>query len=70
MLLDRIAVVPRERYSAFEAAAKRITLTARAWNDWPYVALALAESAPVWSYDHDFLRMKGVTVLTTSAVEE
>jgi predicted nucleic acid-binding protein len=67
-LLRSIEVVPIARIEPFERAARAIAGGAGAEDDWEYVALCLAENAPVWTYDADFPRMKGVKLISTSQV--
>ena len=68
-LFARIAIVPREGFSARlrEAAAKVAVASARGDED--YVALALALAAPIWTYDKDFHRIKGIRVVSREQVE-
>ncbi len=69
LLLERIEVVSRAGYAPFEERAKELARAADAEADWPYVALALAEKAPIWTYDKDFRRVVGLKVLTTAEVQ-
>lgn len=72
VVLDRIRAgletVPTEAFARYLPAARRRVARAHALHDEAYVALADALAAPVWSYDKDFRRVDGVTVVSTKGV--
>lgn len=49
--------------------ARRLADDADAAGDEHYIAAALALDAPIWTYDDDFRRVKGVRVCSTRDVE-
>lgn len=62
--LGRVSVVPRQGYAIRMEEALRLTVAANARGDEDYVALALVLDAPIWTYDKDFKRVKGIKVAT------
>lgn len=68
VLSRRIQVVPMVVLRPLEIRARAIARKAGDEADWEYVALSLVAEAPIWSYDHDFRRMRGVRVVSTSEV--
>ena len=70
-ILGRLAMlvtpVPDEVFADLEANARR-RLARRDETDWPFVALALKLSCPIWTEDQDFLG-SGVATWTTDRVE-
>jgi predicted nucleic acid-binding protein len=66
LLRGHIQEVALDVLRPFETDAKRIAVEAGDPTDWEYVALALALDAPVWTYDRDFRRMRGVQTIGTS----
>ncbi|MCI4324691.1 MAG: PIN domain-containing protein [Thermoplasmata archaeon] len=72
VVLDQIRagleVVPTETFARYLPSARRRVARAHALHDEAYVALADALAAPIWSYDKDFRRVDGVTVLSTKEV--
>ena len=67
-LLGSIELVPPGAYSAWMATARILARRADARGDEEYIALALALDAPIWSLDKDFLRVRGLRVLSTRDV--
>lgn len=67
VLRRHIAIVPRERFAAFEPAAA-VACPDRA--DVPYFALALAIDADLWSDDAALRRQATVNVVTTNDLLE
>ncbi|MDE1881764.1 MAG: PIN domain-containing protein [Euryarchaeota archaeon] len=67
-LASRVKVVPLETLRLHEARAREVAKAAGDESDWEYVALALASDAPVWTYDKYFRWMKGIALISTSAV--
>jgi predicted nucleic acid-binding protein len=68
-LFGRISVVPREGYLNRLAEATALAARAGAQGDEEYIALALALEAPVWSYDKDFHRVRGIRVIGREQIE-
>jgi predicted nucleic acid-binding protein len=68
LLRDHIQEVALEVLLPWERRAKRIATEGGDPEDWEYVALALASAAPIWTYDADFRRMRGIRVLGTVEV--
>lgn len=68
-LFARIVVVPREGFIHRMAEATALAKRADAHGDEDYIALALTLGAPVWTYDRDFHRIKGVRVVSREQVE-
>lgn len=64
-LLAAVDLVPRPVYSGWMDTASRLAKEAAAPGGAEYIALALALGAPVWTLDHDFLRIPGLEVLAT-----
>jgi predicted nucleic acid-binding protein len=64
----RLEVVPVAVFAPFRAQARRRVAAAGAEGDEDYVALALALDAPIWTYDKDFRRVRGIRLVTTSEV--
>ncbi len=63
-LLGRVTVVRRQAYAVRMEEALTLTTAAHARGDEDYVALALVLDAPIWTYDKDFKRVKGIKVVT------
>ncbi|MGI0152020.1 MAG: PIN domain-containing protein, partial [Thermoplasmata archaeon] len=63
-VLGRLPVVPTERFSTALPSAWRRVQAALAPLGEAYVALADVLSAPIRTYDQDFRRIEGVTVLS------
>ncbi|MFI5418929.1 MAG: PIN domain-containing protein [Candidatus Lutacidiplasmatales archaeon] len=70
LLRGRIHEVPFDVLRPFEERARAVARDASAEDDWEYVALALALDAPVWAYDDDFRRMKGIRLIGTRDVSD
>ncbi len=68
-LFARVAIVPREGFKARLQEATDLVARANADGDEDYVALALALAAPIWTYDNDFHRIKGIRVVSREQVE-
>lgn len=64
-ILANIELQSAAAFAATYAAARTGAHAAQAWNDEDYVALAFSLHAPVWTYDKDFQRIKGITTVTT-----
>ncbi len=64
----RIEVVPEALLAPFLPDAQARALAADAGGDEDYVAAALALDAPVWTYDRDFARIRGIRVIGTAEV--
>jgi predicted nucleic acid-binding protein len=69
-LSERVEPIPRALWASALPRAKDLVHAARALNDEPYVALALIQGAPVWSYDRALRRIHGIRVLSTGEVEQ
>lgn len=69
ILRGQIQEVPLDALRRHEEKAKALAGAAGDETDWEYVALALNLDAPVWTYDHDFRRVKGIRQIGTSDVE-
>ncbi len=67
-LRARVEVVPPALLDAFLPEAVRRTREAGAEGDEDYVAAALALDAPIWTYDDDFARIRGVRTIGTAEV--
>ncbi len=67
-LRQRIEVVPEALLAPFLPDARARVLAAGAEGDEDYVAAALALDAPIWTYDRDFRRIRGVRVIGTAEV--
>jgi predicted nucleic acid-binding protein len=67
-LVKRVTIVPAEGYSSKRKEAIRLATAAGAHGDEDYVALALALDAPIWTFDKDFLRIRGIVVTRTIPV--
>ena len=63
-----VDVVPTSAFAAYLPSARRRAKAGHAVGDEAYIALAELLSAAVWSYDKDFRRVKGLTVLATADV--
>ena len=70
VLRGRIHEVPFELLRPLEGRAKALAADAGDAEDWEYVAVALALNAPVWTYDDDFRRVKGIRLIGTSEVSD
>lgn len=68
-LFSRIAIVPREAFESRLSQAIRLADRAGAMGDEDYIALALVLAAPIWTYDNDFHRIKGIRVVSREQVE-
>ncbi len=68
-LFSRIAIVPREGFESRLSQAIGLADRAGAKGDEDYIALALALAAPIWTYDNDFHRIKGIRVVSREQVE-
>ena len=62
-----VTPVPHDVYGDFEREARQ-RLARRDESDWPFVALALRLSCPIWTEDQDFFG-SGVATWTTDRVE-
>lgn len=69
VLLGRVQEVPIDALRTQEKAARALAGSVGDETDWEYVALALALDAPIWTYDDDFRRMKGIRLIGTAEVE-
>jgi len=69
VLLGRLEVIPEALLGPHMATARRTAEAAVAPEDTAYIAAALALDAPVWTYDHDFRRAEGISVIGTTDVE-
>lgn len=69
ILRARIQEVPLDALRPHEQTARALAWTAGDETDWEYVALALTLDAPVWTYDQDFRRVKGIRLIGTTDVE-
>ncbi len=67
-LRDRVEVVPQGLLDGFLLEAMARTREAGAEGDEDYVAAALALDAPIWTYDADFARIRGIRVIGTAEV--
>ena len=67
-ILHRVEVVPEALLARFLPDARARALAAGAEGDEDYVAAALALEAPIWTYDRDFGRIRGVRVIGTAEV--
>ncbi len=67
-LRSRVEVVPQGLLDAFLPEARVRTREAGAEGDEDYVAAALALDAPIWTYDDDFSRVRGIRVIGTAEV--
>lgn len=67
-LRRRIEVVPEALLAPFLPEARARAEAADAAGDEDYVAAALALDAPIWTYDRDFSRIRGVRILGTAEV--
>jgi len=65
---DHLDVGGLVTYAEHLPRATKLTKAADAAGDEPYVAMALAYDAPIWTLDLDFGRVQGVRVLSTQAV--
>ncbi len=61
-IFSRIHIIPREEYKNSELKAKKITLDEK---DWPFVALGLELSCPLWTNDRGLLKTKEINTITT-----
>lgn len=68
-VLSTIELVPVEIYSASMKVALQIANRAGAAGDADYIAMALHFHGPIWTFDKDFLRARGVRTLRTRDVE-
>jgi predicted nucleic acid-binding protein len=69
-LVQRVELIPRGLWASALPRAKELVHRARAPNDEPYVALALVQDAPVWSFDKALHRVRGIRILSTGDVEQ
>ena len=67
-LRSRIEVVPDALLAPFLPDARARAVAAGAEGDEDYVAAALALDVPIWTYDRDFARIRGVRVIGTAEV--
>jgi predicted nucleic acid-binding protein len=65
----RLAEVPGTLLMPRMEEAMRLAVAAHAHGDEDYIALALTLDAPIWTFDKDFQRVKGIKVATTKEVE-
>ncbi len=65
---NRIEVVPETLLAAVAPEARTRAAAAHAKGDEGYVAAALALDAPIWTYDRDFERIRGIRVTGTAEV--
>lgn len=68
-LSRRLEPIPRALWASALPRALELVRTARAPNDEPYVALALVQGAPIWSFDKALRRVRGIRILTIGEVE-
>ena len=68
-LFDLIRIVSREGYVDCLAKARALVEEADARGDEDYVALATVLDAPIWTYDKDFRRIKGIRVISREDIE-
>lgn len=68
LLLRQVEEVSLEVLRPFEGKAREAASQAGDPSDWEYIALALALDAPIWTYDDDFDRVRGVNRVGTSAL--
>lgn len=68
-LFSRIAVVPRQGFIDRMEEATDLAKRAGAQGDEDYVALALTLDAPIWTYDNDFHRVRGIRVVSREQIE-
>lgn len=64
----RVEIVPEAVLAPFRPDAEAMARAADAEGDEDYVAAALALKAPVWTYDRDFARIRGIRVVGTAEV--
>lgn len=64
----RVEIVPEALLAPFLPEARKLALAAGAEGDEDYVATALALDSPVWTYDKDFGRIRGIRVIGTAGV--
>lgn len=67
-ILARVEVAPVTLYASRLPEALRRCKAAHAHHDEAYVALADVLACPIWTYDKDFRRIRGLKVLSTSEV--
>jgi predicted nucleic acid-binding protein len=65
---QRIEVVPEALLAPFLPEARARAQEADAEGDEDYVAASLALDAPIWTYDRDFRRIRGIRVIGTAEV--
>lgn len=69
-LSQRLERIPEALWASALPRAKELVHAAHAPNDEPYVALAMIQDAPIWTYDKALYRIRGVRVLSIAEVEE
>ena len=69
-LFSLVRIVSREGYARDLVRARALTEEAHARGDEDYVALALAIDAPIWTYDKDFRRIKGIRLISRAEIEQ
>ena len=65
-----VEVLSVDAYRSTRPEAQRLCRGADAWGDDEYVALSLAMDAAIWTYDHDFRRIPGLRIMSTTDVDE
>jgi predicted nucleic acid-binding protein len=68
-LTKHVEVLPQALWASALPHAKELTRSAHASNDEPYVALALVQSAPVWSFDKALRQIPNLRIVSTAEVE-
>ncbi|MCI4323297.1 MAG: PIN domain-containing protein [Thermoplasmata archaeon] len=68
-LAKNMEPIPQALWDSALPRATELAREVRALNDEPYIALALVQSAPIWSFDKALRRLPGVRILSTSEVE-
>lgn len=68
VLQGRIHEVPFDLLSPVATRARELAREAGDVDDWEYVALALTLDAPIWTYDDDLRRVKGIRTVGSARV--
>ncbi|HXY47478.1 MAG TPA: PIN domain-containing protein [Thermoplasmata archaeon] len=68
-LFTRVQTVTREGFARHLPRAFGLVEEAGARGDEDYVALAIALDAPIWTYDKDFRRIKGVRLIFREEIQ-
>jgi predicted nucleic acid-binding protein len=61
--------VPQALWASALPRAKEMARAAHTPGDEPYIALAMVQLAPVWSFDKALGRVPGIRIVSTSEVE-